>query len=61
VLKAKTTQRIAHIKVINRTMVHFFAQNKAKEKADNNRLFYIAWGKKPESCTANASVTRPAY
>ena len=59
-LKAKTKQRIAHIKGINRTMVHFFEQNKAKEKADNNRLFYIAWGKKPERCAANASVTRPA-
>jgi hypothetical protein len=60
VLKAKTKQQIAHIKVINRTMFHFFEQNKAKEKADNNRLFYIAWRKKPERCAANASVTRPA-
>jgi hypothetical protein len=60
VLKAKTKQRIAHIKVINHTMVHFFEQNKATEKADNNRLFYIVWGKKPERSVADASVTRPA-
>jgi|TARA_B100001059_G_C17346034_1_gene338236 hypothetical protein len=41
-------------------MVHFFEQNKATEKADNNRLFYIVWGKKPERSAADASVTRPA-
>ena len=45
---------------LNRRMVHFFEQNEAKKWANDNWLFYIAWGKKPERSAADASVTRPA-
>jgi hypothetical protein len=40
-------------------MVHFFEQNEAKKWANDNWLFYIAWGKKSESYAANAYFTRP--
>ena len=38
----------------------YFEQNKAKEFADDNWLFYIAWGKKSESYAAHAYSKRPA-
>ena len=59
-LKVKRERWITQIKDLNRRMVHFFEQNEAKKWANDNWLFYIAWGKKPERCAANASVTRPA-
>ena len=58
-LKVKKERWITQIRDLNRRMVHFFEQNKAKEFADDNWLFYIAWGKKSESYAAHAYSKRP--
>ena len=54
-LKVKRERWITQIKDLNRRMVHFFEQNKVKEFADDNWLFYIACNYKN---TSNLYVTK---